>query len=83
MTEQDGLPNRGCHADRTGSDKQTALGFLAKRVPAGEFTRRAKFNVFDGVEDKGRLALEVWEDSFVRTYKVANLEAPKGQRCSG
>lgn len=65
------------------SDKQTTLGFLAKRVPAGEFTRRAKFSVFDGVEDRGRLALEVWEDSFVRTFKVANLETPKGQRCSG
>lgn len=65
------------------SDKQTTLGFLAKRVPAGEFTRRAKFNVFDGTQDMGRLALEVWEDSFVRTYKVANYEAPKGQRCSG
>ncbi len=65
------------------SDKQTTLGFLAKRVPAGEFTRRAKFSVFDGVEDKGRLALEVWEDSFVRTFKVANLETPKGPRCSG
>jgi len=35
------------------------------------------------VEDKGRLALEVWEDSFVRTFKVANVETPKGQRCSG
>lgn len=65
------------------SDKQTTLGFLAKRVPAGEFTRRAKFSVFDGVEDRGRLALEVWEDSFVRTFKVANVETPKGQRCSG
>jgi hypothetical protein len=65
------------------SDKQTTLGFLAKRVPAGEFTRRAKFNVFDGTQDMGRLALEVWDDSFVRTYKVANYDAPKGQRCSG
>ncbi|HSE06441.1 MAG TPA: hypothetical protein VLK35_20000 [Methylomirabilota bacterium] len=65
------------------SDKQTTLGFLAKRVPAGEFTRRAKFNVFDGTQDMGRLALEVWEDSFVRTFKVANYDAPKGQRCSG
>jgi hypothetical protein len=64
-------------------DKPTALGFLAKRVSAGEFTRRAKFSVFDGVQDMGRLPLEVWEDSFVRTYKVANYEAPKGQRCSG
>ena len=64
-------------------DKPTALGFLAKRVSAGEFTRRAKFSVFDGMQDMGRLPLEVWEDSFVRTYKVANYEAPKGQRCSG
>lgn len=64
-------------------DKQTALGFLGKRVPAGEFTRRAKFSVFDGTQDMGRLPLEVWEDSFVRTFKVANYEAPKGQGCSG
>jgi hypothetical protein len=64
-------------------DKQTALGFLGKRVAAGEFTRRSKFSVFDGVQDMGRLPLEVWEDSFVRTHKVANYEAPKGQRCSG
>jgi hypothetical protein len=64
-------------------DKQTALGFLGKRLAAGEFTRRAKFSVFDGVQDMGRLPLEVWEDSFVRTHKVANYEAPKGQRCSG
>ena len=65
------------------SDKQTTLGFLAKRITASEFTRRAKFTVFDGVQDMGRLPLEVWDDSFVRTYKVANYEAPKGQRCSG
>ena len=64
-------------------DKQTTLGFLAKRVPAGEFTRRAKFSIFDGVQDMGRLPLEVWEDSFVRTFKVANYETPKGQKCSG
>jgi hypothetical protein len=64
-------------------DKPTALGFLGKRVSSSEFTRRAKFSVFDGVQDMGRLPLEVWEDSFVRTFKVANYEAPKGQRCSG
>jgi hypothetical protein len=64
-------------------DKQTTLGFLGRRVSASEFTRRAKFTVFDGVQEMGRLPLEVWEDSFVRTHKVANYEAPKGQRCSG
>src|SRR5581483_2668923 len=64
-------------------DKQTTLNYLAKRVPASELTRRAKFSLFDGVQDMGRLPLEVWEDSFVRTYKVSNYEAPKGQKCSG
>ena len=64
-------------------DKPTTLAFLGKRVSASEFTRRAKFSVFDGVQDMGRLPLEVWEDSFVRTFKVANYEAPKGQKCSG
>ena len=64
-------------------DKQTTMGYLAKRVSATELTRRAKFSVFDGVQDMGRLPLEVWEDSFVRTYKVANYETPKGQKCSG
>jgi len=64
-------------------DKPTALAFLGKRVSASEFTRRAKFSVFDGVQDMGRLPLEVWEDSFVRTFKVANYETPKGQKCSG
>ena len=64
-------------------DKQTTMGYLTKRVAASELTRRAKFSLFDGVQDMGRLPLEVWEDSFVRTFKVANYEAPKGQRCSG
>lgn len=65
------------------ADKQTTLGFLSKRVSGAEFTRRSKFSVFDGTTDLGRLPLEVWEDSFVKTFKVANYEAPKGQRCSG
>ena len=64
-------------------DKHTALGFLAKRVPPAEFVRQAKFSVFDGMRELGRLRLEVWEDFFVRTFKVANYEMPKGQQCSG
>ena len=64
-------------------DKPTTLGFLGKRVSAGEFTRRAKFSVFDGVQDMGRLPLEVWEDSFVRTFKVANYEAAQGPEVLG
>ena len=64
-------------------DKQTTLGFLAKRVLPVEFTQRAKFSLFDGTQELGRLPLEIWEDSFVRTFKPANYEMPKGQKCWG
>lgn len=62
-------------------DKVTAVDFLAKRVPANEFTGRAKFTLFDGLNPMGRVPLEVWEDSFNSTFKVANYEPPKGVQC--
>lgn len=62
-------------------DKATALEFLAKRMAPAEFTNRAKFFVFDGKADVGRLPLEVWEDSFVETFKLKDYQPAKGQRC--
>ena len=62
-------------------DKATLLDFLAKRLTAGQFASRAKFTLFDGLDRVGRVPLEVWEDSFNSTYKVANYEPPKGARC--
>lgn len=62
-------------------DKATLVDFLAKRVPPAEFTSRAKFTLFDGLESVGRVPLEVWEDSFNSTFKVANYEPPKGVQC--
>lgn len=62
-------------------DKATIVDFLAKRVPPTEFTSRAKFTLFDGLEPVGRVPLEVWEDSFNSTFKVANYEPPKGVQC--
>jgi hypothetical protein len=62
-------------------DKSTVLEFLAKRVSAEEFTNRAKFTLFDGLDPVGGVAIEVWEDSFNSTYKVNNYEAPKGAKC--
>ncbi|HET8579314.1 MAG TPA: hypothetical protein VFO18_19610 [Methylomirabilota bacterium] len=62
-------------------DKATLQEFLAKRLPAAEFTNRAKFSVFDGQDAVGRVPLEVWEDSFNSSYKVQNYEPPKGQKC--
>jgi hypothetical protein len=62
-------------------DKATLHEFLAKRVSPEEFTTRAKFNLFDGLDLVGRVPIEVWEDSFNSTYKVANYEPPKGVTC--
>jgi hypothetical protein len=63
-------------------DKGTIVDFLAKRVPPKEFTSRAKFYLFDGMDQvAGRVPLEVWEDSFNSTFKVANYEPPKGAQC--
>jgi hypothetical protein len=62
-------------------DKATAADFLAKRVGSEEFVNRAKFNLFDGESLVGRVPLQVWEDSFNTTYKIANYDPPKGAQC--
>jgi hypothetical protein len=62
-------------------DKSTALEFLARRLPAEEFTNRAKFSVFDGKVDLGRLPLEVWEDPFVETFKLKGYQPAAGKTC--
>ena len=62
-------------------DKATVADFLAKRVASEEFVKRAKFNLFDGESLVGRVPLQVWEDSFNSTYKLANYEPPKGAQC--
>jgi len=62
-------------------DKATAADFLAKRVGPEEFISRAKFNLYEGESLVGRVPLQVWEDSFNSTYKIANYEPPKGAQC--
>lgn len=62
-------------------DKATVLDFLAKRVSSEEFTNRAKFTLFDGMDPVGRVPIQVWEDSFNSTYKATNYDPPKGAKC--
>ena len=62
-------------------DKTTLRDFLDKRVSPEEFTNRAKFNLFDGLDLVGRVPIEVWEDSFNSTFKVGNYQPPKGVTC--
>jgi len=62
-------------------DKTTAVDFLAKRVAPEEFVSRSNVKLFDGLDLVGRVPLEVWDDSFNSTFKVANYEPPKGAHC--
>jgi hypothetical protein len=62
-------------------DRATTLDFLTKKVPSAEFLNRARFVVFDGKDELGRLPLEVWDDPFLSTFKLKNYEPPKNQNC--
>ena len=62
-------------------DKASLRDFLAKRLPASEFTSRATFNVFEGKDPVGRVSLDVWEDNFNSTFKLKNYVLAKGQKC--
>jgi hypothetical protein len=62
-------------------DKGSLVDFFAQRLGATDFASRAKFSVFEGNDPVGPVQLEVWEDSFNRTFKLKNYEAPK-DKCS-
>ncbi|MBI2154260.1 MAG: hypothetical protein HYV92_04230 [Candidatus Rokubacteria bacterium] len=56
------------------ADKGTVRAFVAKRIGAQEFVRRATIVAFDGRDRLGRLPLEIWEDDFATTYKLKDYE---------
>ena len=62
-------------------DKAVAQGYLAHRVAATELTGRARYTYFDGIEEQGRLPLEVWDDNFTKTFQIKNYELAKGVTC--
>lgn len=64
------------------ADKTTVRGFLAKRIGAQEFVKRAAIVAFDGKDPLGRLPLEIWEDDFARTHKLKDYQPEdKNLRC--
>ena len=69
-------PEEGQKAETLGvfADKATARAFLAKRIGAQEFVRRATIVAFDGQDRLGRPSLEIWEDNFATTYKLKDYE---------
>jgi hypothetical protein len=62
-------------------DKTTLLDFLARQISPAQFASRSKFTLFDGLQAIGRVPLEVWDDSFNSTFRVANYEPPEGAHC--
>lgn len=62
-------------------DRASGLDFLAKNLAAGDFLDRAKFSVFDGQQEMGRLPLVIWDDPFLQTFKLKNYEPPPDQHC--
>jgi hypothetical protein len=64
------------------ADRASILEFLANRLPGAEFLNRARFSMYDGQQDLGRLPLEIWDDPFLRTFKLKNYQPPKNVHCS-
>ena len=64
------------------ADQASTRAFLGKTLPGKEYVDRARLTFFDGDKEVGRLPIEVWEDSFVSTYKVPGYEIEKGKVCS-
>ena len=63
------------------ADKATVRAFLAKRIGAQEFVRRATIVAFDGQDRLGRLSLDIWEDSFATTYKLKDYAPEDARGC--
>ena len=64
------------------ADQASTRAFLGKTLPAKEYVEKMRLTFFDGDKEVGRLPIEVWEDTFVATYKVPGYEMEKGKVCS-
>jgi hypothetical protein len=60
-------------------DKSVAQGYLARRVSSADLTSRARYTMFDGIEEQGRLPLEVWERQLHQDVPDQGLSARQGR----
>lgn len=63
------------------ADKATVHGLFGQTVSPAEFAQRALVAAFDGKSEVGRLALEIWEDSFTRTFKLKDHTPDASKGC--
>jgi hypothetical protein len=62
-------------------DRPNGLEFLAHRLAAPEMMTRAQWMVFDGEQNLGKPALQLWEDPFLSTFKLKDHKLPAGVTC--
>jgi len=65
------------------ADTASVQGFFALSMTPAQFVERALVTSFDGKRELGRLALEIWEDSFATTFKLKDYTPDPAQRCEG
>jgi hypothetical protein len=61
--------------------RERLLDFLTKRIAGPELATVAQFTLFDGQQEIGRLPLEIWDDSFMTTFRLPDYQPPTGFRC--
>ncbi|MFQ5899400.1 MAG: hypothetical protein ACE5JN_14305 [Candidatus Methylomirabilia bacterium] len=64
------------------ADKATVQGFFARTMTPAQFLERAVVTAFDGTRRLGRLALEIWDDTFTSTFTLKGHPPPKHCRQS-
>lgn len=62
-------------------DRASGLAYLGQKLPAAEFAARARHTLFDGEQSLGRVALEVWPDPFLDTFRLKDYTPPQGVSC--
>jgi len=62
-------------------EKATARDYLAGAVPITEMAAKTRVLAFDGETPLGAIRVAVWDDNFVKTYKVANYVLEPGVTC--
>jgi hypothetical protein len=62
-------------------DRASGLDFLARRLAAPELLGRARWMLFDGEQNLGTPALQLWEDRFLSSYRVKDHQPPAGLNC--
>ncbi len=76
---EDGRPFHETIASFT--EKAVAADYVAGRVTIGDLARHTVVLGYDGDKPLGQVKLQAWEDTFVKTFQVANYQPAAGVSC--